>query len=111
MIEGIGGSNPSLSANIKSPLMRAFFMHDTSGLLRPDVLDVLRHVLHFELHGGRLQADMRIGALDAEVTVRLAAALERQRDHVAVREDVLADIAAGAPTNPDGTLNLVHYAA
>ena len=22
-----------------------------------------------------------------------------------------ADIAAGAPTNPDGTLNLVHYAA
>ena len=24
---------------------------------------------------------------------------------------VVADIAAGAPTNPDGTLNLVHYAA
>jgi hypothetical protein len=22
-----------------------------------------------------------------------------------------ADVAAGAPTNPDGTLNLVHYAA
>jgi hypothetical protein len=22
-----------------------------------------------------------------------------------------ADLAAGAPTNPDGTLNLVHYAA
>ncbi len=30
----------------------------------------------------------------------------------AVTEDVLrTDVAAGAPTNPDGTLNLVHYAA
>jgi hypothetical protein len=29
-----------------------------------------------------------------------------------VREDMIsADITAGAPTNPDGTLNLVHYAA
>jgi hypothetical protein len=27
------------------------------------------------------------------------------------QEMVEADIAAGAPTNPDGTLNLVHYAA
>lgn len=26
-------------------------------------------------------------------------------------EQIAADIAAGAPTNPDGTLNLVHYAA
>lgn len=24
---------------------------------------------------------------------------------------ILADVAAGAPTNPDGTINLVHYAA
>ena len=29
-----------------------------------------------------------------------------------VNEEMLrADIAAGAPTNPDGTINLVHYAA
>ena len=29
-----------------------------------------------------------------------------------VTESMLhADVAAGAPTNPDGTLNLVHYAA
>mgnify|MGYP006307374949 CR=1 FL=1 len=27
------------------------------------------------------------------------------------REWLEADLAAGAPTNPDGTLNLVHYAA
>jgi len=26
-------------------------------------------------------------------------------------EMIRADIAAGAPTNPDGTINLVHYAA
>lgn len=26
-------------------------------------------------------------------------------------QTVEADIAAGAPTNPDGTMNLVHYAA
>lgn len=26
-------------------------------------------------------------------------------------DDVRADIDAGAPSNPDGTLNLVHYAA
>jgi hypothetical protein len=30
----------------------------------------------------------------------------------AVTEDLLrADVGLGAPTNPDGTLNLVHYAA
>ena len=27
------------------------------------------------------------------------------------REWLEADVAAGAPTNPDGTINLVHYAA
>jgi hypothetical protein len=26
-------------------------------------------------------------------------------------EQIADDLAAGAPTNPDGTLNLVHYAA
>lgn len=31
-------------------------------------------------------------------------------EHVSV-EMLQADIAAGAPTNADGTLNLVHYAA
>ncbi|MCA9222998.1 MAG: hypothetical protein KDA71_21920 [Planctomycetales bacterium] len=26
-------------------------------------------------------------------------------------EHIVADLEAGAPTNPDGTINLVHYAA
>ena len=26
-------------------------------------------------------------------------------------EDVAGDLADGAPTNPDGTINLIHYAA
>lgn len=31
--------------------------------------------------------------------------------HEASEELVLMDIDAGAPTNPDGSINLVHYAA
>jgi hypothetical protein len=31
--------------------------------------------------------------------------------HRATAEDIAADVAAGAPTNPDGTLHLVHYTA
>jgi hypothetical protein len=31
--------------------------------------------------------------------------------HRGTAEDIAADVAAGAPTNPDGTLHLVHYTA
>jgi hypothetical protein len=31
--------------------------------------------------------------------------------HRASAEDIAADVAAGAPTNPGGTLHLVHYTA
>jgi len=31
--------------------------------------------------------------------------------HVVTPEQIQADIEAGAPTNPDGTINLVRYAA
>jgi len=40
----------------------------------------------------------------------LARALAALGAHVTV-ENVREDVAAGAPTNPDGTVNLVHYAA
>lgn len=41
-----------------------------------------------------------------------AAKLLSAASGIAVRvEQLEADVAAGAPTNPDGTLNLVHYAA
>jgi hypothetical protein len=47
------------------------------------------------------------GAIPPDELARALAALGA---HVTV-ENVRADVAAGAPTNPDGTLNLVHYAA
>jgi len=47
------------------------------------------------------------GAIPAE---ELARALASLGGHVTV-ENVRQDVADGAPTNPDGTLNLIHYAA
>ncbi len=47
-------------------------------------------------------------ALPLADAARLLSAAGGQRVTVEMLE---ADIAAGAPTNPDGTLNLVHYAA
>ena len=47
-------------------------------------------------------------ALPVADAARLLSAAGGQRVTVEMLE---ADIAAGAPTNPDGTLNLVHYAA
>ena len=47
------------------------------------------------------------GAIPADDLARALAALGA---HVTV-ENIREDIAAGAPVNPDGTVNLVHYAA
>ena len=47
------------------------------------------------------------GAIPAAELARALAALGA---HVTV-ENVREDVAAGAPTNPDGTLNLIHYAS
>lgn len=47
-------------------------------------------------------------ALPVADAARLLSAAGGQRVTVEMLE---ADIAAGAPTNPDGTINLVHYAA
>ena len=51
--------------------------------------------------------ELKITALDIET---LAALLGKSGGNVTA-EMVKADIVAGAPTNPDGTINLVHYAA
>ena len=51
--------------------------------------------------------ELKITALDVAT---LAALLTRSGGRVTA-EMVEADIAAGAPTNPDGTVNLIHYAA
>jgi hypothetical protein len=50
----------------------------------------------------------RITALTPEQVAQVLATAGSRR----ITEDMVrADIAAGAPTNPDGTVNLVHYAA
>lgn len=41
----------------------------------------------------------------------LATLLARLSGRPIVEEAIAADVEAGAPTNGDGTLNLVHYAA
>jgi hypothetical protein len=40
-----------------------------------------------------------------------ARALSQVSGHTITEEMLRADVEAGAPTNPDGTLNLVHYGA
>lgn len=52
--------------------------------------------------------DNVIGAPNRDAAARLLSAVGGQRIDV---EMLIADVAAGAPTNADGTLNLVHYAA
>ncbi|MCA8950243.1 MAG: hypothetical protein KDE27_12130 [Planctomycetes bacterium] len=52
-------------------------------------------------------APLRISSLRVE---DLAQLLE-QAGVAAAPRTVAADLEAGAPTNPDGTVNLVHYAA
>jgi hypothetical protein len=51
--------------------------------------------------------ELRLTSLDVEA---LAALLARAGAHV-TPESVRTDIAAGAPTNADGTVNLIHYTA
>ncbi len=46
--------------------------------------------------------------LSIEQAAKLLSAAYRERLNTA---KIQADVDAGAPTNPDGTLNLVHYAA
>jgi hypothetical protein len=43
--------------------------------------------------------------------VDLAALLSRVGGKPVTAEMIRADIDAGAPANPDGTMNLIHYAA
>lgn len=46
------------------------------------------------------------------LTVEQVAKLLSAAGKIAIpAEQLVADVAAGAPQNPDGTLNLVHYAA
>ena len=51
---------------------------------------------------------LRVTALALEDAARLLSAAGRRRITV---EMLQADVEAGAPTNTDGTINLVHYAA
>lgn len=51
--------------------------------------------------------ELKLTALDVET---VAAILARSGGRTTA-DMVRADIAAGAPTNADGTMNLIHYAA
>lgn len=45
------------------------------------------------------------------MTVEVAAKVLAKADATVTEAMLRADLEAGAPTNPDGTINLVHYAA
>ena len=51
---------------------------------------------------------LKITALQPEVLVRL---LKQAGSRTASPEMIAADLASGAPRNPDGTINLIEYAA
>ena len=51
---------------------------------------------------------LKITALQPEVLVRL---LKQAGSRTASPEMIAEDLASGAPQNPDGTINLVEYAA
>jgi hypothetical protein len=53
-------------------------------------------------------AQLNPAALSAADAARL---LSRAGGKRITSEQIASDIDAGAPTNPDGTINLVHYAA
>lgn len=57
---------------------------------------------------GETDARLSPTALTPADAARLLSAAGGQRVTVEMLE---ADVAAGAPTNPDGTFNLMHYAA
>jgi len=61
--------------------------------------------------GARMSADntpLDPNRLTPEQAAKLLSAAARVRVPV---EHITADLEAGAPANPDGTMNLVHYAA
>ena len=51
---------------------------------------------------------LKITTLQPEVLVRL---LKQAESRTASPEMIAADLASGAPQNPDGTINLIEYAA
>ncbi len=51
---------------------------------------------------------LRITALQPDVLVRL---LKQSGSRTVSAETLAEDIASGAPKNPDGTINLIEYAA
>ena len=55
-----------------------------------------------------MQARLDPSALSVHDAIKVLQAAGAR--HVSA-EELRADIEAGAPTNPDGTLNLLHYAA
>ena len=55
-----------------------------------------------------MPSEARITALSPE---KLAAILQAAGSCLATTDTILADIAAGAPENPDGTVSLVEYGA
>ena len=55
-----------------------------------------------------MPAETRITALAPE---KLAALLRAAGSRLVTAETIRADIAAGAPSNPDGTVSLVEYGA
>ena len=59
-------------------------------------------------HGSEGRPILSPTALSIDDAVRL---LNRASGSALTSEMIEADVASGAPTNPDGTLNLVHYAA
>ncbi len=55
-----------------------------------------------------MNQSLKLTALEPEMLVRL---LKQAGSRTVSAETLAADIEAGAPKNPDGTVNLIHYAA
>ena len=55
-----------------------------------------------------MNQSLKLTALEPETLVRL---LKQAGSRTISAETLAADIEAGAPKNPDGTVNLIHYAA
>ena len=58
--------------------------------------------------GHEIPESMDPGALPIAVAARM---LSRAGGRLVTEESIRQDIDAGAPANPDGTINLVHFAA
>ena len=55
-----------------------------------------------------MNQSLKLTALEPETLARL---LKQAGSRTVSAETLAADIEAGAPKNPDGTVNLIHYAA